>query len=157
MRINFSETLAAKPAATAQLRGGDIYPLIRGEVDFYDAGGGTLVRVEAVNLPEQTPPGENTQPIGPFAFHIHEGGACTGDFSSSGGHYNPTGQLHALHAGDLPPLFSNNGYAYMTVYTNRFKPKDVIGRTVILHENPDDFRTQPAGNSGRRIAFGVIR
>lgn len=156
MHIPVSEILRSKPAATAQIQGGSLYPDIRGEADFYDYLNGTLVRFEAVNLPEQTPPAENEPPVGPFAFHIHEGGACEDDFSSAGGHFNPTDKLHPLHAGDLPPVFSNHGYGYMVVYTDRFKPADVVGRTVILHENPDDFRSQPSGDSGRRIACGVI-
>lgn len=99
--------------------------------------------------------------MGPFGFHIHEGGTCgvtTGDqpFQSAGGHFNPTNSYHPQHAGDLPVLFSNGGSAWMAVYTDRFRPADVVGRTVIIHQNPDDFRTQPSGNSGARIACGVI-
>jgi DNA invertase Pin-like site-specific DNA recombinase len=65
-------------------------------------------------------------------------------------------QPHGNHAGDFPVLFSNNGYTYMKFFTDKFKPGDVIGRAVIIHENPDDYRTQPSGNSGKRIACGVI-
>ncbi|WP_201260037.1 superoxide dismutase family protein [Tissierella sp. P1] len=45
----------------------------------------------------------------------------------------------------------------MSFFTDKFKPEDIIGRSVIIHQNPDDYRTQPAGNSGKRIACGVIR
>ena len=58
--------------------------------------------------------------------------------------------------GDLPPLLSCNGNAYMTVKTDRFKVKDIIGRTVIIHYRADDFRTQPSGDSGEKIACGII-
>jgi len=50
-----------------------------------------------------------------------------------------------------------NGTAILGFITDRFCLRDVIGRSVIIHENPDDYRTQPSGNSGRRIACGVIR
>ena len=94
------------------------------------------------------------------AFHIHTGNACTengqGEFASAGGHYNPWDTLHPSHAGDLPPLLSNNGSAWMAVYTGRFYPEDVIGRTVIIHEKSDDFHTQPSGDAGEMIACGKI-
>ncbi|NMB33378.1 MAG: superoxide dismutase family protein, partial [Clostridium sp.] len=45
----------------------------------------------------------------------------------------------------------------LVVYTSRFTPREVVGKTVIIHENPDDFRSQPSGDSGDRIACGVIR
>lgn len=64
---------------------------------------------------------------------------------------------HPLHVGDLPPLLENNGYAYMSVLTNKFKISDIIGKTVIIHDMPDDSTTQPSGNSGKKIACGVIR
>lgn len=73
------------------------------------------------------------------------------------GHYNPNHTEHPNHAGDLPPLLSNNGYAFLGFYTNRFHPEDVIGRTIIIHVNPDDFVSQPSGNAGEMIACGVIR
>ncbi|NLG83160.1 MAG: superoxide dismutase family protein, partial [Firmicutes bacterium] len=66
-------------------------------------------------------------------------------------------QPHGNHAGDFPVLFSNHGRARMGFFTDRFKVVDVVGRAAIIHENPDDYRTQPAGASGRRLACGVIR
>jgi Cu-Zn family superoxide dismutase len=57
----------------------------------------------------------------------------------------------------LPPLLSAaNGSALLSTYTDRFRPQDVIGRSVVIHSGPDDFSSQPAGNSGGRIACGVI-
>lgn len=97
-----------------------------------------------------------------FGFHIHEGNRCgrtTPDadaFSAAGGHFNPWNCPHPYHAGDLPPLLSSNGYAWLSVYTERFSSMDVLGRTVIIHDMPDDFTSQPAGNSGKRIACGRI-
>ena len=53
-------------------------------------------------------------------------------------------------------LLSNDGYAWFAVYTNRFSPAQAVGKTVIIHADPDDYRTQPAGNAGARIACGTI-
>ncbi len=152
-----------KPMAIARLSGSNMYPNIRGLVKFYDAPGGTDVEVTVWGLPNYVPASQtpNNQPIGPHGFHIHENGSCkitdpNNPFESAGGHWNPTNQPHGNHAGDFPVLFSNGGYANMTFFTDKFKPEDVICKSVIIHENPDDYRTQPAGNSGTRIACGVI-
>ena len=95
-----------------------------------------------------------------FGFHIHEGNSCTGNaqdpFANAKTHYNPYGCAHPFHAGNLPPLFENDGYAYLSVLTNRFSISEIIGRTVIIHDMPDDFTSQPSGNSGTKIACGVI-
>ena len=121
-----------------------------GCVKFYAAGCGCLVAAEIRGLPESD--------TGFFAFHIHEGGDCGGtDFSDTGGHFNPEKQAHPRHAGDLPPLLSDHGTATLLVQTSRFTPGEVIGRTVVIHQNPDDFHTQSAGNAGRKIACGMIR
>lgn len=64
---------------------------------------------------------------------------------------------HPRHAGDLPPVLSNDGTAWMEIYTGRFYPMDVVGRTIVLHEMPDDFKTQPSGDSGMKIACGEIK
>lgn len=93
-----------------------------------------------------------------FAFHIHQGDNCKGEgFSGSGGHYNPDKTDHPEHSGDLPPLLSSKGRAYMAVRTDRFRWQEIIGRTVIIHKAPDDFHTQPSGNAGEKIACGIIR
>ncbi len=77
-------------------------------------------------------------------------------FPNTGNHYNPNNVPHPEHAGDLPPLLSNNGYAWMSFYTGRVNLNDVIGRSLVIHGMADDFRTQPSGNSGDKIACGVI-
>lgn len=148
--------LRTQPYAQAVLHGSTYAPFLRGTVSFYPWARGTLVKAEVANLPPDAPKTEKAPQTGPFGFHIHERGCCAGDFSCAGGHYNPEGKLHPFHAGDLPVLFSNHGYAYMVVYTDRFRPGDVIGRSVVIHRSPDDFRTQPAGDSGDRIGCGVI-
>ena len=107
-------------------------------------------------------PGEITEKSGGFhGFHIHDGGSCTGNvsdpFAEAGQHYNPKKLPHPEHAGDLPPVLSNDGTAWMEIYTGRFYPMDVVGRTIVLHEMPDDFKTQPSGDSGMKIACGEIK
>lgn len=66
-------------------------------------------------------------------------------------------QVHPKHAGDLPPLLACQGSAYLSVKTDRFCVEDILGRTVVIHSDPDDFHSQPAGNAGKKIACGVIR
>jgi Cu-Zn family superoxide dismutase len=151
----------SNPTAIAHIRGGPLRPQIQGVVTFYKGQGGTWVCVEVKGLPPYKRAANGQNPIGPHGFHIHEFGSCeVGDpenpFQGAGGHWNPTNQPHGNHAGDLPVLFSNDGYARMCFFTNAFTPHDVIGKAVIIHENPDDYRTQPAGNAGRRLACGVI-
>lgn len=145
-----------RPYAMSVIRGSNDYPNICGVVKFYNASCGTLVMWEISGLPHSTMPcGERI-----FAMHIHEGTSCTGTaadpFANAKTHYNPNGCPHPEHAGDLPPIFENNGSAFGMVLTDRFCLDNIIGRTVIIHDNPDDFTTQPAGNSGSKIACGII-
>lgn len=95
-----------------------------------------------------------------FGFHIHEGGCCRGNesdpFADTLSHYNPQGCEHPAHAGDLPPLFGNRGCAFSAFLTDRFTVEEIIGRTVVIHDMPDDFTTQPSGDSGSKIGCGVI-
>lgn len=148
--------------AIANIRGGPINPKINGVVFIKDVPWGSLVYTNIKGLPPYQPAKGDVDPIGPFGFHIHEFGNCNiGDdddpFKEAGGHWNPTDQPHGNHAGDFPVLFSNNGRAMMEFFTNKFKVSDVIGKSIIIHENPDDYRTQPTGNAGRRLACGVIK
>lgn len=145
MKNNF-----ARPNAVAFIKGGPEAPSLMGSVKFYQRKGGVLVVANMTGLPEST--------SGFFALHIHEGNSCTGEgFADTKGHYNPKNRPHPEHAGDLPPLLSASNDAYMSVFTNRFSVAEIIGRTVVIHSGPDDFRTQPAGDSGMKIACGVIR
>lgn len=146
-----------RPArAEAVISGSPAYPQIKGKIVFQQMNGGVLVTAEIYGLPA----GQRCKP-GIFALHIHNGKSCTGNstdpFADAGSHFNPDGCEHPYHAGDLPPLFGNNGYAYMSVFTNRFNVRDIIDRVIIIHKNPDDFTTQPSGNSGEKIACGKIR
>lgn len=118
--------------------------------------------MEVWGLPSYKPAHGDNDPIGPLGFHIHQYGICEVNnvnepFQSAGGHYNPDNQPHGNHAGDFPVLFSNNGYARMSFFTDKFKPEDIIGKSVIIHENPDDYRSQPAGDAGKRLACGVVK
>ncbi|WP_139488059.1 superoxide dismutase family protein [Brevibacillus dissolubilis] len=147
--------------ATARITGGPLAPRIRGIVTFTEFGRGTWVAVNVEGLPEYRPATAGQDPVGPFGFHIHEKGVCEiGDpnnpFQGTGGHWNPTNQPHGNHVSDFPVLFSNDGRAIMGFYTNRFLPAEVIGRAVIIHQNPDDYRTQPSGDTGKHLACGVI-
>ena len=148
--------------AVAHIAGGPLDPNIRGTAVFTQVPGGTEVSVEVNGLPTYRPAMDGNPQIGPHGFHIHQNGTCAvGDsaepFSSAGEHWNPTNQPHGNHAGDFPVLFSNNGYSRMTFFTNKFNVAQIIGKSVIIHESPDDYRTQPSGASGRRLACGVIR
>ena len=138
------------PDAVAQIQGGMEAPQLSGCVEFYQENGCVLIVARISCLPKESKTGF-------FGFHIHQGGNCTGmDFSGTEGHYNPFDQAHPKHAGDLPPLLVCQGNAYLSVRTDRFSVVDVIGRTVVIHSDPDDFRSQPAGNAGKKIACGVI-
>ena len=153
--------LITNSPAIAKIAGGPDYPGIIGVVSFRNVPGGTEVCANIAGLPQYQPAKNGKQPIGPFGFHIHEHGDCnvgepSKPFEAAGGHWNPTNQPHGNHAGDFPVLFSNNGWASICFITNKFTVNEVIGRSVMIHENPDDYRTQPAGNSGKRIACGEI-
>lgn len=145
-----------KNYAMAQIKGGGDYQGIRGTVTLITATCGTLVTAHVMGLPMQN----ECSGSGVFGFHIHEGSSCTGnpedEFADVLGHYNPSGCLHPYHAGDMPPLFSCSGEAYLSFLTNRFDISDILGKTVIIHSMPDDFTSQPSGNPGAKIACGVI-
>ncbi|WP_126429013.1 superoxide dismutase family protein [Brevibacillus marinus] len=148
--------------AFAWVTGGPLAPELKGIVVFTEVPGGTDVYVKVTGLPPYQAGSAGRAPIGPHGFHIHENGTCEigrsdDPFQAAGGHWNPTNQPHGNHAGDFPVLFSNNGFAAMSFFTNRFRVADVIGKAVIIHQNPDDYRTQPAGDSGKRLACGVIQ
>lgn len=153
---SFAALLMQPPHASAVMQGSAAYPQIRGLVRFYRTGCGVLAAVEIDGLPIS---GDICQSPA-FGFHIHSGSYCEGDghdpFSEAMAHYNPADCAHPFHAGDLPPLFGNHGYAFSAFLTDRFVLPEVIGKTLIIHRNPDDFTTQPSGNAGEKMACGVI-
>jgi Cu-Zn family superoxide dismutase len=105
-------------------------------------------------------------------FHVHENGQCElPDFTSAGGHFNPTRDSHGgpestpRHLGDIPNAKADqNGRATIdvsvkgaTLVDKDGGPNELLGKTLVVHAMPDDYKSQPAGNSGARIACGVIR
>lgn len=104
---------------------------------------------------------------GKHGFHIHEFGDCSApDGSSAGGHFNPTNQKHGgpdhfeRHAGDLGNIVADEfgiaRYDRVDTVITLNGPQTIIGRSLIVHANPDDFKTQPTGNAGGRVACGLI-
>jgi Cu-Zn family superoxide dismutase len=102
-------------------------------------------------------------------FHVHEKGDCSApDGMSAGGHFNPTGKPHGNpastdhHAGDMPALVADAA-GNATLQTELAPMSvgggvtDIVGKAVIVHKDADDYTTQPTGNSGARVACGVIR
>lgn len=148
--------LRSRPQAAASIAGSESCPEISGTVRFYQTNAGVLVWAEITGLPAPELPCQGRI----FGFHIHKGTDCGGNmddpFADAMSHYNPSDCNHPYHAGDLPPLFGNDGFALSLFLTDRFSVNDVIGRTVIIHDHPDDFTTQPSGNSGTKIACGAI-
>lgn len=154
-RVTFIQLLENNtPQAIAWVTGSPEYPQISGLAKFYDTPyGGTLIESEFFGLPNISVQNSTTY----YAMHIHEFGNCSDSFQHIGEHYNPSAQPHPFHAGDLLPLLSNQGYAWSSFYDKRFQVKDIIGRSVVIHAQADDFTSQPAGNSGIKIGCGVIR
>lgn len=130
-----------------------------GEATFEEVNG----RIHVVIYVQGLKPGQE------HGLHIHEVGDCgSGDGMSTKGHFNPFGKPHAnhttpeRHAGDLPALKAGKDGrakvdAMLDVISIAPGPGSVVGRGLIVHADPDDYRTQPTGNAGARIACGVIR
>lgn len=142
------------PRAAAWVTGNRTNPQLSGLVKFYETPyDGVLVEAEIFGLPNVSTEGSSDF----YAMHIHEFGDCSDDFMKTGGHYNPENQLHPEHAGDMIPLLGSQGYAWTAFYDKRFTIDEILGKSVIIHAAPDDFTTQPSGNSGEKIGCGVIR
>ena len=154
--ININAILRGLPDAVATVHGSSEYPGISGSVKFYQTAKGVITLAEIFGLPVSEEKCGNDI----FAFHIHSGATCTGntedEFADAGTHYNPTDCPHPYHAGDMPPLFSADGMAFLAFLSDRFTADEIIGKTVIIHDKPDDFTTQPSGNAGNKIACGKI-
>ncbi|MDQ5898178.1 MAG: superoxide dismutase, Cu-Zn family [Pseudomonadota bacterium] len=130
---------------------------VSGMVMFHEQGGHVMAHARLSGL----------KPGAEHGFHVHEKGDCSsGDGMSTGGHFNPTAQPHgpqdaAHHAGDLPALKADaegkvDVKLHLSGVTLSDGPTSLIGKGLIVHAGPDDYRTQPTGNSGARIACGVI-
>ena len=148
-------TSMSSPSAGADLlaRSGSS---VSGTVGFTETDGRLRVDAQVSGLT----PGEH-------GFHIHEVGDCSApDASSAKGHFNPNAKAHGHHAsdehhgGDMPNLIANaQGEARYTAELRGLTlsgPTGVLGRSIVIHADPDDYKSQPAGNSGKRIACGVI-
>lgn len=144
-----------QPDAVAVLSGSPMYPEITGVVKFYSLPeSGLLIAAELSELPLGEPEDDSTPAF--FAMHIHEAGDCSHSLEHTSMHYNPDNMPHPKHAGDLPPLLSNDGYAWTVFYDSFLTLPMILNRSLVIHRNPDDFTTQPAGNAGEKIACGVI-
>lgn len=131
---------------------------VAGEVQFLKLTDGLLVKVVAKNLSK-----------GDHGFHIHEKGDCTAaDASSAGEHFNPTGDFHGgpksghRHMGDLGNLnVDAEGNAEIRIPSAKPKEpsswEEIIGKAIVIHASADDLKTGPSGNSGARVACGVIQ
>jgi Cu-Zn family superoxide dismutase len=109
------------------------------------------------------------KPNSEHGFHVHEKGDCSAaDATSAGGHFNPEGQAHGhhrqakRHAGDMPNLLANDkGEASASFDMDGVRLDEgkhgILNRAVVVHANPDDYQSQPAGNAGGRIACGIIK
>ncbi|MGN0527475.1 MAG: superoxide dismutase family protein [Acutalibacteraceae bacterium] len=154
---DFCSVFKRRADAVAFINGSPDFPQIKGRILFYGLPKGVIVRAEITGLPESK--NECDSPV--FAFHIHGGSECSGNakdpFANAGTHYNPEECPHPYHAGDLPPLFGADGKAFSAFLTDRFAVREILGKTVIIHSKPDDFTTQPSGNSGEKIACGIIK
>ncbi len=149
-------TLNKRPKAMAVIKGSEKYESVTGSAKFFEVPEGVLVAVDVCGLPSNMDRCDS--PI--FALHIHSGNSCTGNmndfFADAMQHYNPKDCNHPFHAGDLPPIFGCDGYGFLITMTDRFFVDEIVGKTIIIHANLDDFTTQPSGNSGEKIACGEI-
>lgn len=148
---------AKKPDAIAEV-GAASGSQVSGRIEFTRLnGGGVHVAATLAGLT----PGEH-------GFHVHEAGDCSApDASSAKGHFNPGGKPHGAqheehHSGDMPNLVADaNGKATYAADLAGVGigsgDADILGRAVVIHASPDDYKTQPAGNSGKRVGCGMIK
>ena len=148
----FAAATAQAQTATAALKptAGNT---VAGTVTFVQKGDKVVVEAKVSGLAP-----------GGHGFHVHEKGDCSAaDGSSAGGHFNPTGKPHGdpaaadHHAGDMPMLLADASgnatlWSDLDVMTIGSGATDIVGKAVIVHKDPDDFTTQPTGNSGARVA-----
>ncbi len=151
-----------RAAGTGPTARADLKPtannITSGWVQFAQRGDRVLVTAEVRGL----------KPSSEHGFHVHDKGDCSSpDAMSAGGHFNPGNKPHAhhskdeRHAGDMPNLKADDkGIARYSFETNLLSIKGVanavVGRSVVVHRDPDDYTSQPAGNSGPRLACGVV-
>lgn len=159
-----AEPPPAKPVSTAQQAQAVLASAsgsrVSGKLGFAPMGDGVHISGEVGGLPAN----------GQFGFHVHEKGDCSAvDASSAGGHFNPTASTHgrangpAHHAGDMDNISADaSGVAQVNVHLHGVTLgggalNDIANRAVIVHAAADDYRSQPAGNAGARVACGLIK
>jgi Cu-Zn family superoxide dismutase len=150
---------AAAQSASAPLK--DAQGKEVGSANLTQTPHGVLINVAVKGLP----PGEH-------AFHVHAVGKCEPPFTSAGGHFNPAGKKHGMlaaegfHAGDMPNLHVPQSGDLTVEVVNaditleKGKPNSVFdadGSAIVIHAKSDDYKTDPAGDAGGRIACGVIK
>jgi Cu-Zn family superoxide dismutase len=161
--------------AAALLAGAAAFPASAADLahaQLKDAGGKAVADADL----QQTPAGVLIKlqikglPPGQHAFHIHSAGKCEPPFTSAGGHFNPAHAHHGMlsgegHAGDMPNLHVPQSGDLSVEVLNRQvtlekgKPNSLFdddGSSLVIHAKADDYKTDPAGNAGDRIACGVI-
>ena len=144
--------------AKASVKGAD--GADHGTVTLTQTSAGVLIRAELTGLPP-----------GPHGFHLHTTGACEPPFESAGGHFNPTSAKHGFldeagpHVGDLPNIEVPESGNAVVEHLNAFvslSPEsgntlfDEDGTSIVVHAGADDYKTDPSGQSGDRIACGVV-
>jgi Cu-Zn family superoxide dismutase len=156
---------SAKPAATAKsvkikLQGAPADSDFAGTLTITPEGNGVRIVADVAGVDKD----------GKHGLHVHENGMCehhpAGDaakpFSTAGGHFNPGGAAHACpptdprHAGDLGNIEVSGGKGHLELFVANLTLDQLMGKAIILHGGEDDCTTQPTGNSGDRIACGVV-
>ena len=129
---------------------------------------GTVTFVQSGDVVKVSGSISGLKPNAEHGFHVHEKGDCSsGDGMSTGGHFNPGGKSHGHHGmgdhhtGDLPSLKADaNGVASFSFESRTIRvgstANDIVGKGLIVHRDPDDYKTQPTGNAGPRLACAVI-
>jgi superoxide dismutase, Cu-Zn family len=130
-----------------------------GQATLTETAQGVLIHVALTDVPEGT-----------HAFHIHAVGKCEPPFTTAGGHFNPATKQHGIenaagmHAGDLPNIdVPAGGHLTFDLFTRDVTLKagsnslfDADGSSIVIHQGKDDYKSDPAGNAGARIACGVV-
>jgi Cu-Zn family superoxide dismutase len=157
--VSFAIGIAQVPANQAKAELKDASGKTIGTATVTEAAHGVVVRVILQSAPE-----------GPHAFHIHQTGKCEAPFTTAGAHFNPASKQHGIvnpmgmHAGDLPNVqVPAGGRLTFEIFapdvalgTGSNSLLDADGSALVLHQGMDDYKSDPAGNAGERIACGIV-